>query len=179
MAPSLGRTPPVLRIGLRGTIRRGSIQRPKTLDKAFYRELQPIPDQFQDEALRVNGLDCAWVCKTGKPPAAAMNDASEWVRSVTENGNPVLAAYPLSFDWSWLYWYFVRFAQGGSPFNHSRCFDIKTAFAVKARVPVTESGILLWQNITSTRPHTHNALDDAREQAEMFARLFEWEGVRA
>jgi len=44
----------------------------------------------------------------------------------------VLVAYPLSFDWTWLYWYFVSFSADGSPFNHSGCFDIKTAFAVKA-----------------------------------------------
>jgi hypothetical protein len=25
-------------------------------------------------------------------------------------------------------------------------------------------------------PHTHNALDDAREQGEIFARVFTWDG---
>ena len=30
--------------------------------------------------------------------------------------------------------------------------------------------------LLSARPHTHNALDDAQEQAELFANLFEWEG---
>ena len=29
-----------------------------------------------------------------------------------------------------------------------------------------------------TPPTTHNALDDALEQAEIFARVFEWEGLR-
>jgi len=29
--------------------------------------------------------------------------------------------------------------------------------------------------LRSSLPHTHHALDDAREQAEIFARLFEWQ----
>jgi hypothetical protein len=86
-------------------------------------------------------------------------------------------AYPLSFDWSWLYWYFIRFSRYGSPFGHSRCFDIKTAFAVKARIPLSEAGkSQLFPNLRSREEHTHHALQDAIEQAEIFANLFEWGG---
>jgi hypothetical protein len=90
----------------------------------------------------------------------------------------VLVAYPLSFDWSWLYWYFVRFT-GASPFNHSLCFDIKTAFAEKAGIPIAEAGKS--KLLPSLRPrgkHTHHALEDAIEQAEIFANVFQWEGTR-
>jgi hypothetical protein len=84
---------------------------------------------------------------------------------------------PLSFDWTWLYWYFVRFSRDGSPFEHSRCFDIKTAFAVKSHRPIAEAGrSQLLASLTSKRAHTHHALDDAKEQADIFANLFEWEG---
>ena len=81
-------------------------------------------------------------------------------------------------DWTWLYWYFVRFSAVGSPFDHSSCFDIKTAFAVKGRRPISKAGRS--QLVPALRPdgaHTHHAKDDAIEQAEIFARLFEWEGV--
>lgn len=89
----------------------------------------------------------------------------------------MLVAYPLRFDWSWLYWHFVRFAKDGSPFNHSRCFDLKTANAVKARAPIASAGrSQLLPALKSNRPHTHHALDDAREQAEIFAKLFDGEG---
>ena len=82
---------------------------------------------------------------------------------------------PLSFDWSWLYWYFVRFAEGGSPFGHSGAFDIKTAYAVKARIPVAKAGLArIPDHLRSSRPHTHHALDDAIEQAEIFANVMEW-----
>ena len=36
-----------------------TFRRPDRYDKVFYRELRPISDRFQLEALRVNGLDRA------------------------------------------------------------------------------------------------------------------------
>ena len=106
-----------------------------------------------------------------------MTAASDWIRSLANGGYPVLVAYPLSFDWAWLYWYFVRFSKQGSPFEHSRCFDMKTAFAVKGHRPIVDAGRShLLPDLTSKRVHTHHALDDAKEQAEIFANLFEWAG---
>ena len=152
-------------------------ERPNDLETTFYREVKPISDSFEPDALRVNGLDRERLCREGASPAVAMAEASCWVREVAGIGRPVLVAYPLSFDWTWLYWYFIRFSQEGSPFEYSRCFDIKTAFAVKARLPISESGrSRLLRLLRSSRKHTHNALDDAIEQAEIFAKVFEWEG---
>ena len=152
-------------------------ERAASLDRTFYRELRPISDSFESEALDINGLDRDRLIQEGDAPESAMTDASAWIRSLAVGGQPVLVAYPLSFDWSWLYWYFVRFSKDGSPFEHSRCFDIKTAFAVKAGRPIAESGrSQLPPNLLAKRPHTHHALDDAKEQAEIFANLFEWEG---
>jgi len=153
-------------------------QRPDNLDCAFYRELRPISNDFQPEALEINRLDRDKLVREGIPPEVAMADAARWVREVAGDGEPVLVAYPLSFDWSWLYWYFVRFVPEGSPFNHSRAFDIKTAFAVKAGIPVAEAGRSnLAPELRGSATHTHHALDDAREQAEIFANLFEWRGT--
>jgi hypothetical protein len=153
-------------------------ERPTSLDKTFYRELRPISDSFQQEALSINGLDRDRLVLSGQPPESAMTEASDWIQSVAGGGQPVLVAYPLSFDWAWLYWYFVRFAQHGSPFEHSRCFDIKTAFAVKAKRPIADSGrSQLLPDLNARSKHTHHALDDAKEQAEIFANLFEWSGA--
>jgi hypothetical protein len=108
-----------------------------------------------------------------------MTDASRWVEEVAGSASPVLVAYPLSFDWTWLYWYFVRFSSEGSPFEYSRCFDIKTALAVKAGLPISRaSRSKLDPFLRSQRHHTHHAIDDATEQAEIFANVFEWEGIR-
>lgn len=150
-------------------------ERPTSLSRTFYRELRPISDQFQHEALEVNQLDRARLSLEGQEPEVAMTEASGWIRNIAAAGRPVLVAYPLSFDWTWLYWYFIRFSANGSPFNHSGCFDLKTAFAVKAGLPISasrRSALPEW--LLSPSQHTHHALDDAIEQAEIFANLMQW-----
>jgi hypothetical protein len=151
--------------------------RPAHYGETFYRELRPISNDFQAEALRVNGLDRDRLVKEGESPTSAMTDAARWVRAIAGGGRPVLVAYPLSFDWSFLYWYFIRFSSEGSPFDYSQCFDIKTAYAVKAHIPIASAGrSRLMPGLRSNGVHTHNALDDAIEQAQVFANLFEWDG---
>lgn len=151
--------------------------RPDGYDVVFYTEMRPISADFQEEALRVNGLDRDRLRLEGRAPEDAMAEAGRWVRAIAGDAKPVLVAYPLSFDWTWLYWYFVRFSREGSPFSHSRCFDIKTAFALKAGIPVSEAGrSRIPSSLKPRRLHTHHAVDDAIEQAEIFANLVEWGG---
>jgi hypothetical protein len=150
-------------------------ERPRIYDHHFYRELKPISDSFEPDALRVNRLDRDRLCREGDDPSRAMSDASHWVKKIAGANTPVLVAYPLSFDWTWLYWYFVKFSDEGSPFRFSNCFDIKTAYSVKARIPVAAAGrSKLVRRLHFYREHTHNALDDAVEQAELFAQLYDW-----
>jgi hypothetical protein len=151
--------------------------RPRRYDQTLYKELKPISDAFEPEALRVNGLDRSRLCLVGESPEVAMTETFGWIENTARDARPVLVAYPLSFDWTWLYWYFIRFCSAGSPFAYSRCFDIKTALAVKAHIPIAEAGrSRLLPSLRSGRPHTHHAMDDAIEQAEIFANIFEWEG---
>ena len=148
---------------------------PEKLDQTYYSELKPISESFESEALRINQLDRDRLCREGKDPVDAMTEASRWVRDIAGPYRPILVAYPLSFDWTWLYWYFMRFSSEGSPFNHSGCFDIKTAYAVKAKVPVAAAGrsnLEAW--LRPHHVHSHHALEDAIEQAEIFANLFRW-----
>ena len=153
-------------------------KRPKNYERVFYQELKPISTQFQEEALRVNGLDRDRLCREGNLPEQVMSAAFRWVNDSCGGANPVLVAYPLSFDWSWLYWYFIRFSSEGSPFGYSRCFDIKTALSVKGRIPICRAGrTRLDPSLGSNRAHTHHAIGDAIEQAEIFANIFEWEGL--
>jgi hypothetical protein len=156
----------------------GSVfQRPASYEQVFYRELKPISETFDPEALKINGLDRHRLCSEGKDPGQAMTDACRWIRSIRPDAAPVLVAYPLSYDWTWLYWYFIRFGAEGSPFYYSRCFDIKTAVAVKAGIPISEAGRSRIEPVLrSRRQNTHHAVDDAVAQAEIFANVFEWEG---
>jgi hypothetical protein len=148
--------------------------RPKSYDQTFYREIKPISDHFQEEALRVNGLNRRRLLLEGESPENAMDAAYRWIVDHEFYGKPVLVAYPLSFDWTWLYWYFVRYAAQGSPFGYSRCYDLKTAVAVKGSLPITLAGrSRLEAPLLSRHPHTHHAVDDAIAQAEIFANVFE------
>lgn len=159
-----------------GTFNGHRFEKPENYNQTFYAELKPISDSYQLEALRVNGLDRERLRREGKAPELIMTEAYRWVNEIAKNHKPVLVAYPLSFDWSWLYWYFIRFSSEGSPFGHSRCFDIKTAFAVKGSVPIADAGrSKLLRSLRPDRKHSHHALEDAIEQAEIFANIFQWE----
>ncbi|WP_205826044.1 exonuclease [Microbispora catharanthi] len=143
----------------------------------FYAELRPISDDWVAEALAVSGLDRTTLLREGRDPAEAMTEAAAWVREVCGDDLPVLAAFPLSYDWMWMYWYFLRFT-GQSPFGHSRCIDIKTLYAAKAVVPVAwATKRQMPREVRARRPHTHNALDDAIEQAELLQNLMLWPGA--
>jgi hypothetical protein len=52
---------------------------------------------------------------------------------------------------------------------------MKTMYQQKARVVTAEAGLDdLPHALRAGGPHTHNALDDAIQQAEIFVRLFDW-----
>jgi DNA polymerase III epsilon subunit-like protein len=147
--------------------------KPADYGEHFYAELQPISNQFEAEAIRVNGLDRAALARDGLTPREAMTSAARWIRRIAGASEPVFVAYPLSFDWSWLYWYFVQFSDEPSPFGYSKCFDMKTAIAVKLGRTIASSGRQkLPPSLAPASSHTHHALDDAVAQAEIFAKLF-------
>ena len=145
-------------------------------EEKFYRELKPISDVFAPDALRVSGLDRGKLSREGVAPETAMAEAASWVLRQAGADRAVLVGYPVVFDWQFLHWYFIRFA-GASPFGFSGALDMKTMYHQKARVTLDAAGLNeLPEELRSARRHTHNALDDAVEQAEIFNRLFTWKG---
>jgi DNA polymerase III epsilon subunit-like protein len=142
----------------------------------FYRELRPISEEFVPEAPAVSGLDRERLRKEGLDPALALAQFTRWVREVGGDAQPVMCGYPASYDWTFLYWYLIRFT-GASPFGHSGCLDMKTLYATKAGLPLRSVAKgTMPRELLSRRRHTHHALDDAVEQAELFAKLMAWPG---
>jgi len=136
----------------------------------FYVELRPINDAFVEEALQVSGLSMDGLRRPGSDPANSMKDLNGWVQRCAAGGRAVFVGFNASFDWSFVNWYFHRFL-GENPFGIGGV-DIKAYY-------MGLSGCA-WAETTSSRlparfksalPHTHNALDDARAQADIFAKL--------
>jgi hypothetical protein len=141
---------------------------------ARYWELQPISERFDPEALSINRLDRDRLRLEGTPPADAMREADRWVRGVADGRRAVLVAYPSAFDWSFVHWYFSSFL-GTSPFGHGTCIDIRSLYIGAAGSTYAESAkSRLPAELLPQSAHTHNALDDAIEQGELFCNLFEW-----
>jgi hypothetical protein len=147
--------------------------------QTFYRELKPIAEDYDPAALKAARLDREALARDGVEPEAAMRDAAKWVVAQADEASgarPVLVGYPVVFDWMFLHWYFVRYA-GESPFGFSGALDIKTIYQQKAQITLDHAGRNdLPPELRGSHPHTHNALDDAIEQAEIFVRLFTWSG---
>ncbi|SDJ61092.1 3'-5' exoribonuclease domain-containing protein [Streptomyces indicus] len=142
--------------------------------RTFYRELRPISEDFNPEALAVSGLDRARLVREGAEPSTALREFSAWVREVSAGTQPVMCGYPASYDWTFLYWYLLRFT-GGSPFGHSGCLDLKSLYAAKANLPLRAvAKRTMPRELLPGRPHTHHALDDAVEQAELCSNLLRW-----
>lgn len=148
-------------------------------EQTLYRELKPIAARFDPAALKAARLDREALARDGAEPEVAMRDAVDWVTAQAERAGgarPVLVGYPVVFDWMFLHWYFVRFV-GESPFGFSGALDIKTMYHQKAHVIMDDAGRNdLPAELQASHPHTHNALDDAIEQAEIFNRLWQWPG---
>ena len=85
-------------------------------------------------------------------------------------GRPGFVAYPAGFDFTFVYWYLMRFV-GRSPFSHS-ALDIKTyAMALlgkEYRASVKRNMPRAWFD---DLPHTHVALDDAIGQGALFCNM--------
>lgn len=144
-------------------------------ERSLYLELAPISDRFDPGALRVSALNRERLRSEGADPLEGMRRIGEWIAASGSGERPVICAYPASFDWLFLYWYLERFAPDTNPLGFSSCLDMKSMYATKAGVSLAEAGRdQLPAELRSDRAHTHNALDDAIEQAEIFSKLFTW-----
>jgi hypothetical protein len=108
-------------------------------------------------------------------PSSAMSGFDKWVRSLP--GKPVFVGYPTGFDFTFAYWYLIKFV-GESPFSFS-AIDIKTyAMSLLKRGYRDSTKKHFDPAWSSERRHAHVGLDDAIEQGEMFMRMLAWNKAR-
>ena len=141
--------------------------------KTFYAELKPLNDRFVKQALEVCGLSMEKLAREGRDPKNALAAFRDWIKSVTPpTHRPLFVGFNAPFDWMFLQWYFLHFL-GEAPFGFSG-LDIKAYYmGMKGCVWSETSKHAMDPRFKSDRPHTHNALDDALEQAEIFQKMIE------
>src|SRR5262249_3795689 len=100
-----------------------------------------------------------------EPPEAAMQRFHTWLKELP--GRPVFVGYPVAWDFSFVYWYLMRYV-GDSPFSHS-ALDIKTLamVALKTEYRNATKKYMPKTWFPETR-HSHVAVEDAIEQGELF-----------
>lgn len=139
-------------------------------EKSFYAELKPLNDNFVQAALDVNRFSFERLRMNGELPAQAMARFEQWVLSVSGENRPVFVAFNATFDWMFTHWYFIKFL-GRDPFGISG-LDIKAYYMGLKK---THWGQTTKRQIRAAlRPgshHTHNALEDAIEQADVFEHM--------
>ncbi len=140
-------------------------------DETFYVELKPESDDALPEALAVSGLSLAELRRSGRPPADAMAAFAAWVEQVTPTGaRPVFVGFNAPFDWMFVAELFHRHL-GRNPFGHS-ALDIKSYAMGRDGCSFADTSLaLVAERHGGQMSLTHHALDDARVQADLFARL--------
>jgi ribonuclease T len=137
----------------------------------FYVELRPINGNSVPGAMKVVGRTLEDFTQTGLSPKEAMASFGDWLGSVASAGKPVFVGFNAVFDWAFVNFYFHQYF-GANPFGIGG-IDIKSYYMGLSGCPWedTRSSHIPKEFKGPSLRHTHNALDDAIEQAEFFRRM--------
>lgn len=137
-------------------------------DKTFLCYVQPLTAKADPEALRVTGLSLEVLARTGLAPVEAMTRFAAWLEEIrSASDRLVFVGLNAPFDWSFVNYYFHRFA-GANPFGFS-ALDIKAYYMGATGLrwdETTSSSMAAVLGIEATGDH--NALHDAQYQARLF-----------
>lgn len=137
-------------------------------ENAIYLELKPASLRHDPESLAISGFCLDRLEDEGLSPQEAMCRFNEWVTSSCKpEQKAIFVGLNAPFDWSFVNYYFHKYI-GYNPFGFS-AIDIKAYFmgATGCSWKETKSSHMVSKFRPESAP-THNALEDARFQAELF-----------
>ncbi len=138
-------------------------------ERGFYVELKPDRDAVVESALKVSGLKMDELTATGTDPQQAIEEFAQWIRDVVppQTHRAVFVGFNAVFDWMFVNEYFVRYGIE-NPFGHGG-LDIKSYYVGMMGSTWEQTSMKhLSPKYLAGRPLSHNALGDARDQAELF-----------
>lgn len=141
----------------------GAIAVTPQLDRTFYGEVRPISDKWVPEALAISKISRE-EHELFDEPEDVMLQFAEWIEN-TASGRPIFISDNNGFDWQWVNYYLHKYA-GRNPFGFSsrRIGDLYSGMKMD---PFAQ-----WKHMRVTK-HTHNALADARGNAEALLKMRE------
>jgi len=137
----------------------------------FYVELQPVNNNYVPEAIAVSGLSLARLAEIGLPPRQALVRFESWLQTTLPPETlPIFVGFNAPFDWMFINDYFHRFLQH-NPFGH-KALDLKAFYMALKKVTWKQTSLRdVSQNYPIPDSLTHNALQDAIDQAEIFRKM--------
>ena len=103
----------------------------------------------------------------GEKPESAFATLRNWILEESISATPVFVGFNAAFDWGFVNWYFLTYL-GENPFGIAP-LDIKAYYAGFAGSTWDETrSSRLPTEYKADLPHTHDALHDAIEQAQIF-----------
>lgn len=131
------------------------------LNRTFYAEVCPISEKWVPDALAVSGFSREQTLTFG-PPEKVMAQFEEWLNQNCK-GRPIFIADNPGFDFAFINFYFHTFL-GRNPFGFSsrRIGDLYCGAKLDT--------FAKWKHLRKTK-HSHNALDDAKGNAEAILEL--------
>ncbi|MBA4044178.1 MAG: DNA polymerase III subunit epsilon [Erythrobacter sp.] len=137
-------------------------------DRTFECALKPTSQNFDEDALQVTGLSLERLGREGLDPVEAMSSFAEWIHGICEEAaTPVFVGFNAPFDWSFVNYYFHRYA-GGNPFGFT-ALDVKALYMGATGSSWSEtSSKQIAKKLKPRSSGDHTALHDALYQAELF-----------
>ena len=137
-------------------------------ETAFECQLKPISDRADPKALEVTGFSLEQLARKGLEPVEAMERFAAWIDRVTPpDSTPVFVGLNAGFDWSFVNYYFHAYL-GRNPFGFAS-LDIKALYMGVIDAPWSRAkSSEMVKILRIEKTNDHNALHDARFQAELF-----------